>query len=396
MKKITSPLFLITLIVLVTLLGVFTYREWIPHSHATNSRDDEHSHDDKDDDHAEEDIILLTASQIMAAGINVTPVNSGMLAQEIAVPGRIISAANRMAQIAPKVGGIVTEARKNLGDRVEKDEVMALIESREMAEAVANYLAAVRAEKLSRTIFNREKNLWNKRITAEQDYLHAQNIHQETRIRLDLAWQKLQALGYENDHEKDNNTRFHTLRSPLSGRVITRELTLGEYVDSTHSAYIVADLSIVWIETAIAPDDLPSVKEGQTVIITNGTNKGNGQLIFVSPIIDPATRTAKAIVELDNSDGTWRPGEFVNAMITTATQEKDIVIPKDAIQKIEGHSVVFVRTHSGFEKRDVTTGRENSQHVEIMSGLSFGEEIAISGTFILKAELGKSEAEHTH
>lgn len=413
MKKAKLKIFLIALIAGVALFGTVAYKEWTPRSHAAENHGDNHGHEEgedshdegeekhghahgADDDHAEEGTVNLTAAQIAAAGIKIAPAGSGMLAREAAVPGRIVAAADRMAQIVPKVGGTVTEARKNLGDMVEKGEVLALIESREMAEAVADHLAASRAEELARTTFNREKGLWDKKITAEQDYLNARNAHQEAKIRLDLSKQKLQALGHESDIGKDGNTRFHALRSPLSGRVIARELTLGEYVDSTHSAYTVADLSIVWVETAIAPGDLPFVKEGQSAMITGGASKAEGKLVFVSPAIDPATRAAKAIIELDNTDGAWRPGEFANAAIATSAQETDILVPKDAIQTIEGKSAVFVRTAKGFEKRYVTTGREDSRHVEIMSGISIGEPIAVSSTFTLKAELGKAEAEHAH
>lgn len=413
MKKAKLKIFLIALIAGVALFGTVAYKEWTPRSHAAENHGDNHGHEEgedshdegeekhghahgADDDHAEEGTVTLTAAQIAAAGIKIAPAGSGMLAREAAVPGRIVAAADRMAQIVPKVGGTVTEARKNLGDMVEKGEVLALIESREMAEAVADHLAASRAEELARTTFNREKGLWDKKITAEQDYLNARNAHQEAKIRLDLSKQKLQALGHEDDSGKDGNTRFHALRSPLSGRVIARELTLGEYVDSTHSAYTVADLSVVWVETAIAPGDLPFVKEGQSAMITGGASKAEGKLIFVSPAIDPATRAAKAIIELDNTDSAWRPGEFANAAIATSAQETDILVPKDAIQTIEGKSAVFVRTGKGFEKRYVTTGREDSRHVEIMSGLSIGEPIAVSSTFTLKAELGKAEAEHAH
>jgi biotin carboxyl carrier protein len=161
----------------------------------------------------------------------------GILTREVKVPGKIVTAADRMAQIVPKVQGTVTEARKNLGDTVAKGEVMALIESREMAEAVAEYFAARRAEELARTIYNREKGLWHKKITAEQDYMNAKNASQEAAIRLDLARQKLQALGYEGEIDQKANTRFYEVKSPIAGRVIERGLTLGEYVDTTHSAY---------------------------------------------------------------------------------------------------------------------------------------------------------------
>lgn len=365
-------------------------------SYAAEGHDHEHGHEENGGHEEEEGHIILTTAQIEAAGINVTTIGAGTLSREVRVPGKIIAAADRMAQIVPKVGGIVTEARKNLGDAVEKGDVIALIESREMAEAVAEQLAAKRAEELARTTFNREKGLWSKKITAEQDYLNAKNVHQESVIRLDLAKQKLQALGHAGDIDPKGNARFHELKSPLSGRVIGRELTLGEYVDSTHAAYTVADLSVVWVETAIAPVDLSVVQEGQIANITNGPVSATGKLIFVSPVIDPETRSAKAIIELDNADGAWRPGTFVNADISTSTQDAALRIPKDSVQAIDGKSVVFVQNTDGFEPREVKVGRTDSQHIEILSGLRPGESIATSNTFTLKAELGKSEAEHEH
>lgn len=361
-----------------------------------HGHEDEHGHGESEEGEHAEGVIPLSAEQIAAAGIKVAAVGPGQLAREVSVPGKIVAAADRMAQIVPKVGGTVTEARKNLGDIVQKGEILALIESREMAESVADYLAAKRAEELARTTFNREKGLWDKKITAEQDYLSAKNAHQEAKIKLDLSKQKLQALGQDGEITSNGNSRFHELRSPLPGRVIARELTLGEYVDTTHSAFTVADLSVVWVETAIAPGDLPFVKEGLTANVAGSGGKAEGKLIFVSPAIDPETRAAKAIIELDNAEGKWRPGEFANAAIATSAQESELILPKEAVQSLNGKPAVFVRTAQGFEKRDVTTGREDSRHVEILSGVSFGEPVAISSTFTLKAELGKAEAEHEH
>lgn len=424
MQRSKTKTLLLTGVAILGLSGAFAWNYSAVPSHAAEGHGDNHGHDEgkeeqhghgHEDEHGHghgggeeegehaEGIIALSAEQITAAGIKVAAVGHGKLAREVSVPGKIVAAADRMAQIVPKVGGTVTEAKKNLGDTVEKGEVLALIESREMAESVADYLAAKRAEELARTTFNREKGLWDKKITAEQDYLTAKNAHQEAKIRLDLTRQKLQALGHDEKMIKTyesagaaDRLRFHELRSPLSGRIIARELTLGEYVDATHSAYAVADLSVVWVETAIAPGDLPFVKEGQMANVTGSGGKSEGKLIFVSPAIDPETRAAKAIIELENADGKWRPGEFANASIVTSAQDTDLIVPKEAIQTIEGKPVAFVRNDKGFEKRDVVTGREDSRHIEIVSGVTFGEPVAVSSTFTLKAELGKSEAEHEH
>lgn len=418
MRKLKLKTLLITGAAVFALMGTIAYKEFAPPSFAAEEHGDGHGHAEGEESHDEggekhghghedehghggegehaEGVIALSAEQIAATGIKVAPAGPGNLAREVAVPGKIVAAADRMAQIVPKVGGTVTEARKNLGDTVEKGEILALIESREMAEAVADYLAAKRAGELARTTFNREKGLWDKKITAEQDYLNAKNAHEEAAIRLDLTRQKLQALGHEGEISGNGNARFHELKAPFAGRVIARELTLGEYVDTTHSAYAIADLSVVWVETAIAPGDLPFVKEGQPATVIGSGGKAQGKLVFISPAIDPETRAAKAIIELENTDGQWRPGEFANAAIATSAQEADILLPKEALQTIENQKVVFVRAEQGFEKRVVSTGREDSRHVEILSGVAFGEPVAVTSTFTLKAELGKAEAEHEH
>jgi len=424
MKSKKMKTILVTSVAAAVLLGGYVGRDFIAPSHAAEEHGDSHgheeteaSHDEGEEKHGhgheegghkeeagheegghgeEEGVVSLDAAQLSAAGIKVSKVGPGRLAREVSVPGKIVAAADRMAQIVPKAEGVVTEARKNLGDTVERGEVLALIESREMAEAVADHQAAKRREELASTTFKREKGLWDKKITAEQDFLNAKNAHQEAAILLDLAKQKLQALGHEGADSESEDSRFHQLKSPLDGRIIERELTLGEYVDTTHTAFAVADLSVVWVETAIAPDDLPFVKEGQAANVAGSGGKAEGKLVFVSPVIDPETRAAKAIIELENAEGKWRPGEFVNAAIATSAQEAAILIPKDAVQSIEGQDVVFVKTTKGFEKRPVGLGRADSRHVEVISGLVAGEAVAISATFTLKAEFGKAEAEHAH
>ena len=204
----------------------------------------------------------------------------------------------------------------------------------------------------------------------------------------------MQTLGGTGENGKAS--RYHELKSPLDGLVVERELTLGEFVDTSHKAFTVADLSVLWVETAIAPDDLRKVKEGQTAIINGGGKQGEGKLIFVSPVINPDTRSAKAIIELGNADGTWRSGDYANASIITDTQQAGLIVPQAAVQMIEGKPVVFVKSEGGFEKRDITVGKKDVDYIEVASGLVPNEEVAIGNTFVLKAEAGKSEAEHSH
>ena len=120
------------------------------------------------------------------------------------------------------------------------------------------------------------------------------------------------------------------------------------------------------------------------------------KIIYLSPIIQDETITAKAVAEMENSSGNWRPGSFVKVNIATENAYAPIVVPKEAIQEIEGKEFVFVRIPEGFEKRQAQIGVGDNENVEILSGLSAGEEYASSKTFLLKADLSKKEAEHEH
>jgi cobalt-zinc-cadmium efflux system membrane fusion protein len=118
------------------------------------------------------------------------------------------------------------------------------------------------------------------------------------------------------------------------------------------------------------------------------------KIVFVSPLIDKDTRSAKVIASLDNAEAKWRPGMFVTAEIPVASRGAVLAVPKAAVQTIGGAPTLFVREGQDFVARKVQLGHEDDNQQEIVAGVSAGEMIAVSNTFTLKAELGKSEAEH--
>jgi cobalt-zinc-cadmium efflux system membrane fusion protein len=313
------------------------------------------------------------------------------------------------------VVGTVAEMRKRLGDSVERGDVVAVLDSREVADAKGEYLtASVRAE-LEKTNFDRQQALWDKRIASEQTFLQAKATYSEASLRQDLARQKLSALGLNaaevakrarQDEETHNAStlREYELRAPISGRVVERKVDVGTAVGKEGDPadlYTVADLSTVWIELAVPTADLAEVKEGARVLVTSrlgddDRKRAEGKVIFVSPLLNVETRSARVLVALPNTDLAWRPGTFVTAEVQIADDAVTTRIPKQALQTVEGKRVVFVRTEDGFDKREVEIGKSDDDAVEIIAGLQPGDEIALSNTFLLKAELGKNEAEHGH
>lgn len=345
-------------------------------------------------------VIVMDENQMRQAGIRVAPAASGRIAHHIQVPGTVVASADRLVRVPARVSGIVTELLRRPGDQVAAGDLLAVVESREMADAKAEFLAAQRRQQLAQITLERERSLWNRRISAEQDFLKARADAQEAGIRLDLAQQKLSTLGLGPDEitalsrQPAATLARREIRAPIAGRVTERTVDLGGAVSPETQMFAVVDLSVVWVETAVAALDLAFVHEGQTVQVTGPVPglRTDARLIFISPSLDSQTRAAHAVAEMPNAGGGWRPGIFVTAAIQTSEQPVEVMVPRDAIQTVDGGTVVFVRTQKGFEKRQVRLGQGDDRSVEVVSGVAKGEPIVIANTFLLKAELGKSAA----
>jgi len=360
-------------------------------------------------DHDDEGLVHMTPGQAAAHGVGVVVAGPGVLTMALTAPGVIAPDSDRIARIAARVVGTVAVLNKRLGDAVEKNEIVAELDSREVAEARSEYFAALTNLELQKTLFAREQELWSRRVSAEQQYLRARNALREVELRVELAAQKLTALGLAPDDVAASRNagpgaaqsfQRYPLRSPISGRVVERRVDLGAPVGGEgqeKELYVIADLSKVWIDLAIPADELSRIHEGQQVrVAAQDGAASTGRVIFVSPMLTPDTRSARVIAELDNAGLRWRPGAFVTARVTIGEEPVGLRIPRAAAQTINGRPAVFVQTPEGFRIRNVALGRDDGVHVAVTSGLAAGERVAAQNAFLLKAELGKAEAEHAH
>ncbi len=197
--------------------------------------------------------------------------------------------------------------------------------------------------------------------------------------------------------ESSESLVSYELKTLIDGVVIEKHLTLGEAAGRDEPAFVVADLSTVWVELSLYQKDFGRVRPGLGVRVqaVAGGMAADGEVSYVAPAIDPETRTATARVVLQNPERVWRPGMFVTARALDSTPAA-VLVPSDAVHLLEGQRIVFVETASGFVPRVVVLGREGTSHLEIAAGLDAGERVATGNTFLLKAELGKSSAEHGH
>ena len=354
--------------------------------------------------HGHEGLVKLSPAQIAALRIEVAPAGPGILSRTVRVPGNVMMDPDRIGHVPAKVIGTVVELRKRLGDVVQKGEVVAYLESREVADAKSEFLTAGANLELQTTLIERERSLFEKKISAEQQFLRAENAFSLSKLRHDLARQKLSALDVDEAEIAElpkqpvANLRRYALRSPIAGRVIDRRVDLGAPVGGDQQEkeiYVVADLSSVWVELTVSAPDLALLKEGDDITIEDSTReKATGKTIFVSPMVSKETRTTRVIVSLDNADGRWRPGSFVGASIPVDQRPVALLLPRNALQTIDGKLIAFVQVPDGFEAHAVQAGAMTEDAVEVIGGLKPGEIVAVLNTFVLKSDLGKAKADH--
>ncbi|MCF2523534.1 efflux RND transporter periplasmic adaptor subunit [Bradyrhizobium sp. G127] len=357
--------------------------------------------------HPDEAVVKLNERQIAAGNFAIQDVRGGLISKHIVVPGTIVPSGERIAKVSVRLLGTVAELRKRLGDDVREGDVLAIIESREVADAKSQYLAAKVALDLQDTLFSRSKSLFESKVSSENDYLRAKTAFEDVRIKFDVARQKLFALGLTGDQiavlpqQPVESLRLQELRAPMSGRIAERRVDLGSLVGregQESELFVIVDSSVVWAELSLQAADLAAVSQGQQITVSTGAGSAPlpAIIMFVSPLLDKDTRSARVVASVDNPSHILRPGTFVTAEIPFGQIQAGVVVPKTAVQSIDGQSVVFMRTSDGFTLRIIVTGREDSNSFEVTSGLSAGEPIATANTFVLKADLGKYAAEHQH
>ncbi|MGI4938158.1 MAG: efflux RND transporter periplasmic adaptor subunit [Janthinobacterium lividum] len=343
-----------------------------------------------------EEKIAMQDSRIQAAGITIARAKAGQINTALTVPGQIRYNEDRTAHVVPRLAGVVESVVASLGQQVKRGQVLAVITSAALSEQRSELLTAKKRLELARLTAEREKKLWLGKISAEQDYLQAQQAMQEAQIVVRNLQQKLAAIGAAADDAK-SLSRFE-IRAPFDGMVMEKHISLGEAVKEDASIFTISDLSRVWAEIDVAAKDIEQVRVGEEVLVKSvASNAGaQGTISYVGALLGEQTRTAKAHIVLANPNGAWRPGLAVSAEIITARVNAEVSVVAEAIQTVDDKPVVFLRLPGGFRAQEVVVGATDGKTTAVTKGLKPGDEYAATGSFTLKSEQGKSSVEHAH
>lgn len=340
--------------------------------------------------------VLMDEAQIKASDIHVASAGPIPISTILQFPGEIQINDDRTVHVVPRVSGVAEAVLVSTGQIVKKGQTLAVFSSQMISEQRSALQTAQKRLSLANTIYQREKTLWEQKITAEQDYLQALQSLREAEIAVDNAQQKLSAVGVilNNNSNSGNLNRFE-LRAPYDGLVVERNLSVGEAVKEDTPIFIISDLSTVWAEVHIPAKDLPHVRMGDKVTLraTAFEAQTTGTVAFIGALVGELTRMAKARIVLANPQGAWRPGLFVSVEVKAAEVQVPIAIETDALQTLGTQQVVFVRTDTGFKAHAVKLGLNDGKHVEVLEGLAAGVRYAAKGSYILKSELSKLTTE---
>jgi cobalt-zinc-cadmium efflux system membrane fusion protein len=353
------------------------------------------SKEGKEKGHAEatEGLIVLSGEQIRTAGIATAKAAPASIGTVVQLPGEVRFNEDRTAHVVPRVAGVAESVSADLGQTVKKGQVLAVISSPELADLRSTALATQKRLGLAKVTYAREKKLWEDKISAEQDYLQAQQSLREAEIAAQTANSKLSALGANGSNGPLNR---YVLRAPFDGVVVEKHITHGEMVKEDTNVFLLTDLSTVWVNIVVTAKDLESIRVGEaaTVQSTVSNSSATGKVSYVGALLGEETRSANARVVLPNPKLAWRPGLFVNVSMTRGTREVPVAAVSEAVQTEDGKSTVYVRVPKGFQAKSVRIGVTDGKFVEIASGLEAGAEYATTGSFVLKADQGKGSAEH--
>lgn len=332
---------------------------------------------------------LASAQTGRDAGIQTRAAEVRRIAEELEVVGQLDFDQNRLAQLSARGEALVVAVEVDVGDEVKAGQPLAVLASAAVGADQARLSAARARLEAARAALAREEQLAESGLSprksleeARREVAAAQGDHDAARAALGAAGAAL-----------DGGGGRYVLRAPFAGTVVARDAVAGKTAGAGQVLVQVADLSTMWAQLEVPEAEAGRVRPGQPVrIALEGARAEPREAVIsrVAPAVDPASRTVRARVELPNRDRTLKAGVFVRARIRVTAEHEALLVPRDAVQRAEGRTLVFVKRGEGlFEPVAVRTGEREGELVEVVSGVEPGAEVVTTGAFLLKTEIMK-------
>jgi membrane fusion protein, heavy metal efflux system len=330
--------------------------------------------------------IKLPESYLASSNIVVEQVTAGDIAAEITTSGKVEAAPGGEASVIAKVAGTITRINKRLGDEVEAGEVIATVDSFEASAMTAERNAAHAKLDLARKVYQRENSLFEQGITPRQEMESAQSALKLA--ELESAKADLVARAARVSASGDSIV----IVSPFKGHITAESARVGTFVQPNVEIFRVVSKQQLQIEAFVTATEVSRVKVGDAAtLVTRNGNKITARVHSITPAVNGNNQAATAILTTDVQNPPYVLGEGLQITLHShPDKDTGLIIPEDAIQRVDGQDVVFIRTAEGFKPQSVAVGLRSGGEAQILSGLAQGASIATRNAFLLKAELIKS------
>ena len=319
--------------------------------------------------------------------------------EEIVLPGKVSYDLENLANVGSRVTGRITAVYVKEGDHVRAGSPLATISSVELSNAQSSYLKSKVRLEAFKIQAQRANELFEKKIISAREFEIANMEYKTVKTEMETSYNTLEIFGLtkseiqglESGSQKQQNL---IIRSPISGTVTDRKAINGQSVNHEENLFVVADLRKLWILLDVYEKDLYSVKIGaESSVYTLGDKPETvkAYVAHVSEVIDQVKHTAEIRLEVNNAESKLKPGQTISAkvqgLISESKSRKIMVVPAEAVHKIEGKSIVFLANPDGsFEAKEVVTGEAIDDDIEIKSGIPQERNVVSEGSFVLKSE----------
>jgi cobalt-zinc-cadmium efflux system membrane fusion protein len=354
------------------------------------------------DTHTEDpNIVEVDEGSLRDLRITTRPVESRAGGDLVTLLGELAVDQREYAEVGTPVAARVTRLSVNAGDTVGAGQVLAELTSPELGRARAEYLSARARLRLAESALERKRSLAAERIAPLREVQEAESAVGEARAALRASGAAIAAFGVEppTDDGGTATASAFVLRAPIGGSVIERTAVVGQMLDPASPAFLVGNLSRLWLTVHAFERDAVRIRQGIGAKLSFPALPGQdfeGVVAVVGQHVERESRTVPVRIDVRNRSGLLRPGMSAAATLTVGNTGAPILtIPVAAVQRVRNEWCVFLpKDGNHFEIRRIGRGRDLGSEVEVLSGLSAGDPVVVDGAFLLKAQAEKGEAEH--
>jgi cobalt-zinc-cadmium efflux system membrane fusion protein len=334
---------------------------------------------------------LFTIPQDQMSHVQVVTVQPSKLTRTLRLTGAVAYNAFSTTPVITQVGGPVAKILVVPGDRVKRGQPLLEVSSPDYSLLLAAYLKARDTFRVADKNYERAQDLFAHHAIADRDLLQAESDRIQAQADLSAAQEGMRILGIPKpeDLEKSPISAQIPLLAPIGGEVVERLVSPGQVLQAgTTQAFTISDMSTVWVMANVYQGDLAYVKDGDPVTITTDSypDKFSGKISFISPALDPNTRTLQARIVVDNPGGKLKKDMYVVATVTAGVISDAIAVPDSSILRDdENQPFVYVASGSNqFGRRPVDIGQSQNGQTQILKGLSPGDKVAANGSLFLQ------------